>query len=244
MTEAGAGQAGPRFFFVHLQKTAGTSLFMLLRKHFGPSAVYPDSSDGEAPNSVLLVEHLLERWHVRRDEIRLVTGHFPLCTTEVLGAPFRTFTVLRDPVERTLSQLRHRHALDAASRAMTLEDMYGDQLFFFSLVHNHMVKMLALTPSEMTAGAATMVEFRPEHLDRAKANLRGMDVFGLQDRFEEFLDELTDRFGWSLGPAPRANRTDPVEVSDAFRARIIRDNALDVELYTYACDLYETRRHR
>ncbi len=50
---------------------------------------------------------LLERWKARRDEIRVVTGHFPLCVTELLDADFATFTVLRDPVERTLSYLRH-----------------------------------------------------------------------------------------------------------------------------------------
>ena len=43
----------------------------------------------------------------------MVTGHFPLCTTELLGGAFTTFTVLRDPVERTLSYLRHHRKIDA-----------------------------------------------------------------------------------------------------------------------------------
>ena len=30
-----------RYFFVHLQKTAGTTLFRRLKHHFGAAAVYP-----------------------------------------------------------------------------------------------------------------------------------------------------------------------------------------------------------
>ena len=99
-----------RWFFVHIQKTAGTALWRRLKNQFDPAAVYPGPGDGEPPRTVLSVDHLLERWHARRGEIRIVTGHFPLCTTELLDAPLVTMTILRDPVERTLSQLRHHRA--------------------------------------------------------------------------------------------------------------------------------------
>ena len=36
----------------------------------------------------LMVPMLLRRWEARRDEIRVVTGHFPLCTIELLDADF------------------------------------------------------------------------------------------------------------------------------------------------------------
>ena len=98
-----------RFFIVHMQKSAGTSLRDRLRNQFPESAIYPNRTDGADKRvSVISLRHLLERWDARGDEIRLVAGHFPLATTEVLGAPFVTLTVLRPPVERTLSYLRHR----------------------------------------------------------------------------------------------------------------------------------------
>jgi len=98
-----------RFFFVHMQKTGGVSLYMRMRREFGDHAVYPAKSDGDAVGVApqLMTDVLLRRWAERRDEIRVVTGHFPLCTTELLDAEFTTLTVLRDPVERTLSYLRH-----------------------------------------------------------------------------------------------------------------------------------------
>ena len=147
-----------RFFFVHLQKTAGTALWRRLRAQFPPAAVYPGPDDGEPPDTVLSVAHLLDRWSRRRDEIRIVTGHFPRCTVELLDAPFVTLTVLREPVERTLSYLRHHRATTPAEADRSLEEIYEDPIRF-ELLHNHMVKMLSLSTDEMTDGALTSVTF-------------------------------------------------------------------------------------
>ena len=230
-----------RFFFVHLQKTAGTTLQRRLKAVFDEVATYPGPGDGIAPDAVLLVDHLAARFAARRDEIRLVTGHFPRCTTEVLGVPFRTFTVLRDPVERTLSYLRHHRVLVPGDADRPLEDIYEDRFRFEGLIHNHQVKMLALRPEEMTAGAMTVVRFTDEHLARAQAALEELDVVGVQEDFEGFCAGLESRFGWDLGEPHHSNRTRPVPVDDAFRARIAADNALDVELHRFAGELVARR---
>jgi hypothetical protein len=223
-----------RFFFLHLQKTGGTALWRRLKQQFDPASVYPGPDDGRPPEATISVDHLHERWKSRADEIRIVTGHFPLCTTELLGGTFTTLTLLRDPVERTLSYLRHHRETggdDAALR--TLEEIYAEPIRF-ELLRNHMVKMLSLTIAEMTNGALTHVEFTPDRLDRAKAALQGVDVVGFQEDFDAFCAELTARFGWDLGPPVFMNRTTPVDVTDEFRARIAADNADDITLYEFA----------
>ncbi len=135
-----------RWFFVHVQKTAGTSLVIRLGNQFEPSEIYPDDSDGDLFGEMpqFDIPQLLARWAVRGPEVRVVTGHFPLCTTELLGGGFTTFTVLRDPVERTLSYLRHHRKVLKESRQLSLEEIYEDPLRFHGLVHNHMVKMFSL----------------------------------------------------------------------------------------------------
>lgn len=231
-----------RFFFVHVQKAAGTSLVFRLRREFGRAAIYPPESDKGDVNAVISVDHLLERWRRDHDRTRVVVGHFPLCTVELLGERFTTLTVLREPVERTLSYLRHHRQLTPADARTPLEAIYEDSFRFHGLIHNHMVKLFALTRAEMTAGALTHVEFTPAHLERAKESLAGVDAVGIQDRFEEFCDELTARFGWYLGERTHVNRTEPFEVSESFRARIAEDNAMDVELFEFARELVEDRR--
>jgi hypothetical protein len=225
-----------RFFFVHLQKTGGTALFQRLRDHFGTRAVYPTPDIQGTPQAVLDVEFLAERFARQRDELRVITGHFPLCTTEVLGVPFTTFTLLRDPVERTLSFLRHQRQVDAGLAEAPLQVIYSDPSRQEGLLRNHMVKMLSLSVGEMTKGVLTPVDFDRERLMAAEANLaRAVDVVGFQERFDDMCDELARRFGWDLGRPRFANRTfDHPEVSEEFRQRIASDNALDVELYEHA----------
>jgi hypothetical protein len=230
-----------RFFFVHLQKTAGTTLSRQMKRHFDRAAIYPDASDGDVVTCVISVDHLLERWGARGHEIRVVTGHFPLCTSELLGGRFTTLTLLREPVERTLSYLRHHQKFTPEDRDLPLEAIYDDPFRFHGLVHNHMVKMFSLSPAEMSDGALTRVEFTRDRLERAKVNLAGVDAIGLQEHFDEFCNDLVHRFGWRFGDPERVNRTPPVPVSDEFRARIAEDNSMDAELYEFACALVAER---
>jgi hypothetical protein len=230
-----------RYFFVHLQKTAGTSFSRQIKDLFGRPAVYPSDEDGDPIARVIDVDHLVARWQARRDEIRVVTGHFPLCTAELLDAPFSTFTILRHPVERTLSYLRHHRKMTPEDRDLTLEQVYDDPDRFQGLIHNHMVKMFSLTTDEMTDGALTVVEFTPERLERAKRNLAAVDVFGLQEHYGEFCTEVSRTFGWQLGEPLHMNRTEPADVPPALLERIVADNALDLELYGFALDLHASR---
>jgi hypothetical protein len=191
---------------------------------------------------------LLRRWEQRREQIEILTGHFPIATAELLDAEFLTLTVLREPVDRVLSQLQRYREREPAARGRSLEELYeaGTRSI---VMPNHMVKMFALTADEIAASTAprgwamlTQLDFTPAHLARAKDRLARFDVFGLQDRFEEFCDDLQSRFGWNLGIPHRANRSvrDAVD-SDELRARIAADNAFDVEFFAFARELHEAR---
>ncbi|MGH9238271.1 MAG: hypothetical protein ACRD3G_09555 [Vicinamibacterales bacterium] len=244
MSQPAAGPPGQRFFFCHLQKTGGTSLLLRLRRFFGARHVYPTRADGDRFARVFSVPLLQQRWQERGSQIRLVTGHFPLCTQDLLGGGFRTFTILREPVTRTLSYLRHCQVLIPADRGKSLEALYAEQPRFEALVHNHMVKMLSLTPEEMTRGMLTRVAFDEARLAAAKRRLQSIDVLGVQERFDEFCASLESTFGFDLGPPVFVNHTLGAPASPAFCQRISEDNALDVELYRFALTLLETASPR
>jgi Sulfotransferase family len=235
-----------RFFFMHMQKTGGLSLYVRMWRYFGRSAVYPDPSDGDpvAVAPQLMVDTLLERWKARRHEIQMVVGHFPLCTTQLLGSDFTTLTVLRDPVERTLSYLRHHRATTPADSECSLEAIYEDPLRFRHFIQNHMVKMLSLEVDEMTDGMMTRIEFDRGRLRRAKRALRKIDEFGLQEDLEPFARRLERRFHWQLGAPVHENVTRPIAVPGSFRERIAEDNRLDMELYEYGRKLLSRRSRR
>jgi hypothetical protein len=230
-----------RFFFVHLQKTGGTALFQRLRESFGPSAVYPTPDDQGDVAAVIDVNHLVARFGAHRDEIRVVTGHFPLCIVDVLDVPFTTFTVLRDPVERTLSLLRRRQAADPRFQGLELEQIYEDAPLR-DIIDNHMVKMLSLTAAEMGPTPLTLpVTANRARLEQAQRGLERIDVIGLQERFDDFCAALEGRFGWDLGAPRFANRTPHRPVSAELRDRIAADNAMDGALYEFGRRLVEER---
>jgi len=171
-----------------------------------------------------------------------VTGHFPLCTTELLDADFTTFTILRDPVERTLSYLRHHRATTPDDSGLSLEEIYENPRRFRHFIENHMVKMLSLRKEEMRRTAMmTIVDFDEGRLEAAMGALDGMDAFGLQEELESFARRLERDYGWELGPPVRENVTEPTEVPASFRRRIAEDSPLDMELYEHARKLLRER---
>lgn len=238
-----------RFFYVHVQKAAGTELRERLKRSFSPERLYPDPTDGDifevAPQ--VSVRQLLARWEQRKAEIEIITGHFPYATTELLDADFVTLSVLREPVERTLSHLRHHRKMNADARDLPLEAIYED-VFRPAFFANHMVKMFSLTAEEIrrsverdTWAMVMRIDFTPDRIGRAKEHVAQLDVLGLHDAFDDFCAELQARFGWQLGEPLYANRTPTEDVPESLRARIAHDNALDLELYEYARDLYTAR---
>jgi hypothetical protein len=233
-----------RWFFMHIPKTAGMTLYYRLIRHHG-AALYPLPPDRGRPQAVTDVDHVERRFAAYRKQIRIITGHFPLCLGERLGIPLTTFTILRDPVERTLSFLRQRQQQTAKYRGLPLEDVYADPYLLHGYIHNYMVKVLTLTVEEMQHGVATMVPYDDARLERAKYNLEHrIEIFGLQEQLGDFIDQLAAHFGWDLGEREtHLNRTGPSEVSDELRARIARDNTFDVELYAFAKGVLERRGH-
>ena len=240
-----------RFFFVHIMKTGGTAFVRLLRNHFGRDAVYPSPGvDGTGQTEMwglyLRTDRLRERVSARGDQIQVITGHFPLYTTELIDGRFTTLTLLRDPVERALSMLRGvgRYPLEEAYDEFlgrTLLAMGGHPAFD---PQDNMTKMLGLSSDEMRAvpGDIRRVDLNRDHLERAKQALAGMGAVGLQEHFEDFCSELTARFSWDLGKPEIVNSTPTVEVRDTLRQRIAEDNRFDIELYEFARELIRDRR--
>jgi hypothetical protein len=242
MSSAGDGRADaeePKYFFVHLHKTAGTSLWRRMSRHFEPQEMFPNSSDGSPLRRTLAVDDLAERWPGRRTEVRVLAGHFPLCTADLLGERFVTLTLLRDPVDRILSALREQRQKLPEFATTPFEEIYAEPLRH-ALLQNHMTKMFSLTTASMTDGALTPISCGRDDLERAIEALESIDAVGFQEEFEPFCGELSRRFGWSLGSSVHDNPSRAEDVPQSVVEMITAENALDIELFEFARQHYRS----
>ncbi len=223
-----------RFFFIHVMKTAGATLYTRYRAEFGPDEVYPDPDlDPDMRGAYFRMRDLLAVPPDRLACTRLFSGHFPFAAVAILGIPLTTLTVLRHPVGRTLSLLRAVSERGSPRRSM--EEVYEDPFVFAAQIHNHQTKMFALQPSDRFDSFLSYLDVTPERLALAKENLDRVDLVGVQEQFEGFCRVLEERFGWKQGPAPdrhvSATRAAP---PGSLVRRIEEDNAADMEFYEHA----------
>jgi hypothetical protein len=252
-----------RFFFIHMMKTGGTTISLYLRARYDRATLFPNRElDINLDGRRLLDRHHLRLAYVlglpeeRRRRIRGYTGHFPFLAGDLLGGGFATLTILRDPVDRTLSllrQLQRRPWTEPSGRAgalsgsETLEALYEHPDVFEPLVHNHQTKIFAMTAADEPSGYMQVIDIDDARLAVAKANLDTVDVVGLTEEFGRLLDDLDARFGWRVPRDSRANVT-PEDVrtppSRDLVRRIEEDNAFDYEFYEYARGIVRERRSR
>lgn len=87
---------GPGWYFLHIPKTAGTSLIAWLRQRGGLAA---------CPHELWSL--LLREERRALDRYDLFCGHFYCYLEAYLARSLRTFTFLRDPLDRAYSHYRH-----------------------------------------------------------------------------------------------------------------------------------------
>ena len=156
-----AATAQQRFFFVHVMKTGGTSFVFQLLRNFAPDEVYPDvaldrrtPTDAEPYASLTALEQLSPE---RRAAIRVYTGHFPLVAREQMGSDVVSLTLLRDPVDRAVSVLKHFKRLWPRYHELELDAVYDDELVFRHFVEHYQTRMFALTEADHTRSFASAV---------------------------------------------------------------------------------------
>ena len=239
----------PRFFFIHVMKTAGTTFARQLPQQFPREAIYPSGGlDWTSPTdyeAYLNIPRLLALSAERRAAVQVYTGHFPVMVCDLIDPDLVRLTLLRDPIDRTLSVLNHFKRQSAYSH-LSLEAIYENHHVFRFFVENHQTKVFSLGPDDDEPAINCGLTIDDARFARARDNLARVDVVGLTESYGAFVDDIRRRFGWwpnGVDLHDRANvSTEAWNVDAAFRRRIAAENAYDVELYQYAQRLVARRR--
>ena len=132
------------YFFVHVMKTAGSTFREYIYKNFPEGSVYPEPfSEGLIVKNTV-INRILTLSAEEHQQTRAYTGHFPYVVSQMLPSDPITRTILRDPVARTMSYLKHAKREHKQHRDLTLEEIYEDGFYNPCFIKNHQVKMFAM----------------------------------------------------------------------------------------------------
>jgi len=249
----GPPPVSPRLVFLHIMKTAGTSLSELVSGWVPPGRSKVHASLDEV---VMLPRPLLAR-------LQFLAGHLPFEALSLIPGRFETVTVLRDPVARAISHYAELVNSRPPYEHLTLDEFVSSDLYDVPS-GNYQARHLALrigladawvefSPHQryLDAGGglseanvlASLFDSTPlfmsdeELLDAARKNLAAIDHVGTAEDLPALARDLATIFGAEFSAVPRLNVSrgfDRSQLSPAVRRRLEERTAVDRELYSLA----------
>jgi hypothetical protein len=235
MTMTRAAAAEEAVIFLHVPKTAGTTLNRLIEWEYPLFEIYS-------------IDPVFFRWSAshlwrlppqRLKKIRMFKGHMLFGLHKILPQPASYISVLRDPIDRVISAfyfmrsyMLHPLYWKFRREKWTIED-------FIRRLPRENVQCKILAGADYNAPCTEAI------FEQAKENLlRHFSVVGLSERFEESLALMKLRFGWKLSSYSSFNvtRTRPKkhDLSQATLDLVIAKNSFDVALYELAASMFQT----
>jgi hypothetical protein len=254
-----------KLVFMHIPKTAGTTLITILDSNFQKRMIFPDQLDP------LLLRSYPAGY---LGGFKLFRGHFPLRALQHIPGPKFIFTMLREPRARILSQYHYHKAKllnrkdlgDLVHKArLPLKEYLSDPKVRADFhVDNCYVNYLSyLTPEAVRrlglrgdGSGFRPAEHRLDMLQIAKDHLASFGCVGIVEDFDRSLDllchaaklprpaEYESRMVTAkLGALePHAYTSVDLESVDEETNRLLDDLVeLDDDLYRYAIDLFNQR---
>ncbi|HEC84763.1 MAG: hypothetical protein DRR08_26700 [Candidatus Parabeggiatoa sp. nov. 2] len=223
-----------KLFFLHIPKTAGTSLRKLIKKEYPGKAClylyYP------APFQPAVIKEI----HANLPAAKVLYGHFSFGIHQLLGIQGHYVAFLRNPIERVISFYNHNARQSdtpyyaAIQEGLSLLDMLQSERI--PETNNHVTRIIAC------CGLPGMLD-DTRVLEQALDNIEKHFCFvGLVERFAESVNLLGKKLGWKSShtiPYLNVDTTKPLHQIDAqTQAALEKYNRLDMLLYEHVNQRY------
>lgn len=231
-----------RIIFLHIPKAGGMTLRHLIINNYREDEVFfIDSFDYEGS-----FEKLFRITEKNPNQLKVIGGHIGFGLHERLPGSSQYITVLRNPVERVVSQY---HYIIRTPQHYLYNKIVSNKISLIDYANGDLTREISNDQTRMISGAAKMLGINDNnhyYLDLAKENLtKYFCVAGLLERWDETVTVFMHELGWSNLTSKKKNvasydksavvTTDVIDV-------ITERNLLDIQLYHYAEKLFEKKR--
>jgi hypothetical protein len=250
VTSANGSRQQQTIIFLHIPKAAGSTLQRIIEEEYSSPAIF--KIDGSCIQQS--IDDFKQLPESQRASIAALMGHMGFGLHQFLPQPATYITLLRDPVERVISDYyyvlrspNHYRHYEVTAKNMSLKEYVVSGIS--TETNNCQTRRLSGAEQEVlqkpfvSAGIA-FGECPVNILKLAKENLRQwFAVVGLVERFDKTLILLRRAFGWRVPLYVKKNvtkdRPSKADISRAALSAIEEYNQLDIELYRYARGLFQ-----
>ena len=175
--------------FLHIPKTGGSTLRAIMARQYGvDSIVYCEPTSPKWPQGETVLSFMKSKMASQR--VALVTGHYPLGVHEYVRKPVRYFSMMRDPLDRELSNYYYAFAYP---NHFLGEVIRSGQLSFQNFLERHNGNQAAFQAYILTGS----YPHRNSTLAAAGFNMdRSLAAIGVAERFDESLLFFAKQLGW------------------------------------------------
>lgn len=233
--------------FLHVPKTAGTSVNVFLDRFHPVSTMWGFRDYVPLEQEILRLRSMSPE---KRRAIRLFRGHAPLVTGEPDVDGARTFTLLREPVQRVISFCCHV----ADGKANNLGSDFTPENFKLGKFLDSGCHELRDLQTRMLLGEAAYESLlsrgsEAEFRAAISAVFDRLELVGVQERYEDVMVVGMLVFGWPrINPRKRVNvrrEVNPLKFTEEDLKKIAEMNRWDAVTYRMADEHFAAtyRRH-
>lgn len=216
----------PALIFLHIPKTAGTTLNRIIEWQYDPRRIYTVDPH-QIRATVARLKTLPEK---RRRHLQVVRGHFIYGIHDCLPQGGTYITILRDPVKRVLSSYQFilRRPLHPLHRKLKRKGVGVKEFLEFTANRQNL-------QTKMLAGVSYVGPCDDSTFAQAKENLeKSFRVVGISERFQDSLLLIATSFGWNIPYYENRKVTKTRLTFDPGVIELISDlNRHDIALYQY-----------
>ncbi|WP_020526736.1 sulfotransferase family 2 domain-containing protein [Flexithrix dorotheae] len=230
--------------FIHIPKTAGTTMIDILSRqiYFKKFRRVNPTRNTHPKEFLSKVEGLLDKELLAQENFEIIGGHFGFKAHPELSNPEDHFTILRDPVERVISEYYFMKY-----KGMYYQDLIeGENLSLLDYLHHPETTYLNNLQTRLISGEKyeTGELVTQEMYEKALSHLEAFKAIGITENMKDSIALFYQKFGWKRIPYyltsnSNEQKTHRTEIPESTIKAIEEREKFDIQLYQQALEIFQ-----